>query len=132
MSRDIFKLKIRKMKKIILVFIALFTLIGFNNSYATPSPSNGSYNQSGAYYIEFMHNSNSYGLCFFNTGGCRHWTPKNKYNCREGRYYVQNGTIYITWNNGQQETLQLKYDSNGRAYIYYKGKTYYDGYTSNN
>lgn len=117
------------MKQLVLICIAMFAIGGFANSYATnETPSYSSTYQNNRYYITFMHSSSTYGLSFFDNGGCRHWTPANAYNCRSGKYYVQNQIIYITWDNGQQESIELKYDNRGNAYIVYKGRTYYDGY----
>ncbi len=115
------------MKKI---FICLFFLIGgFICTYANINGNTDIPNsyQGNRYYIKFMH-TGSHGLCFFEGGGCRHWTPSNAYDCRTGQYYVEDEVIYITWDNGQRESVRLNYDSRGQAYIYYRGKTYYDGY----
>lgn len=122
------------MKKLFLLCVVIFAVVGFANSNAMEISSqddNSSYSAE-RYYIEFMHYSSSYGLSFFKTGNCRHWTPANRYDCRSGEYYVEDEIIYITWDNGQRERLKLEYDNNGRAYIYYKGKYYYDGYNSKN
>lgn len=126
------------MKKVILVF---FTILGV--SVLNFTNANNKINTNcvieesqmclmDRYYIDFSHYSNSYGLYFFKNGSCRHWTPSNKYNCRTGEYYVVDQIIYITWDNGQQERVELKYRSDGSAYVYYKGRNYYDGYRSNN
>lgn len=120
------------MRKLFIICIALFTIGGFANSYAHEMPNQNVANtyQNNIYYINFMHYSSTYGLCFFDNGYCRHWTPANAKNCRSGKYYVQNQIIYITWDNGQQERVELKYDDRGNAYINYRGRTYYDGYNA--
>lgn len=122
------------MKKLFLLYAVIFAVFGLVNSNAMqiPNQSNNTSYSTERYYIEFMHYSNSYGLSFFKTGNCRHWTPENRYDCRSGKYYVQDEIIYITWDNGQQERLKLQYDKKGRAYVYYRGRYYYDGYSSNN
>lgn len=119
--------------KQVFLFVLLFVVLGFTNSYANEMPnqkvSSTTY-QNNSYYINFMHYSSTYGLCFFDNGICRHWTPANAKNCRSGKYYVQNQIIYITWGNGQQERVELKYDNRGNEYINYKDRTYYDGYNA--
>lgn len=124
-----------KIKKTITIICFTFIAIGANLcfSYANNNTNIYIYNPppSDVYFIKFIHHSPSYGLSFFETGNCRHWTPHNANNCREGKYYVKNQIIYITWNNGQKETLEIYYKSNGSAYINYKGRTYYENYNGN-
>lgn len=126
------------MKKVILVFLTIFGVSMLNFTNANEKINNNCAIEEGLmvlmdrYYIDFSHYSNSYGLYFSKNGTCRHWTPSNKYNCRDGEYYVVDQIIYITWDNGQQERVELKYRSDGSAYVYYKGMYYYDGYRSNN
>lgn len=120
------------MKKIVIICTALFAIGGIIQSKANELSHQLSFNSSEShkYYIEFMHTSSSYGLCFFKNGGCRHWTPANAYNCRCGTYYVYDEIIYITWDNGQLEKITINYNYDGKAFINYKGRTYYDGFNA--
>lgn len=46
-----------------------------------------------------------------------------------GAYYVDSSnTIHLVRENGYEETATLRYDSEGKAIIYYKGNYYYQSY----
>jgi len=44
---------------------------------------------------------------------------------KKGNYYIGNNNIvYITWNNGFEETAKLTYNSSGRAVVIFREKTF--------
>lgn len=63
------------------------------------------------------------GVIAYFRGGAYHIIADKK-----GTYYINNGTIYITWENGHKETAKLTYTSNGNAIVTYNNIKMYEKY----
>ena len=119
------KKKIFKMKKILIILVAL---IGFGFSANAQQQKKTIATAVGIGYNSRGENPSQ--VITFSSNGDFYYSPRERSNDyrmyhKNGTYYIdEKNTVYITWENGFQETGQIQYE-NGRIVFYYNNLTFY-------